>query len=393
MRVCLLTPEFLPEWGGVGTYTYNLARGLSGRAEVHVVTARSDNSWKDYQGLDGVSVHSLCSSNGGSQPVSPFRFQLAAFRRLPDLVRNHDLEIVHANHAYMSDLFARLRPTQAATVLTVHTTLDTQIDGTQSAGPGVPREQTEAKVTGLRVALKPIEKQYLRKTPNMIFVSQWVRDRLIAQYGARPVLSEVIPNAVDATLFSPNGAGGRVDPPTILFAGRLLALKGVATLLRAMLDLNPDIRLLLAGPGDPGPWREYARRIGLANNRCVFLGRIAYGDMPALCRKVSALVLPSFSESCPMTALEAMASGTPLIASASGGTPEIVRNGETGWLVPPGDAGALAQCIDSVLADRVGRKAVVARARAWIEMNASVERMADRTIRFYERALSAGLAS
>jgi glycosyltransferase involved in cell wall biosynthesis len=109
--------------------------------------------------------------------------------------------------------------------------------------------------------------------------------------------------------------------------------------------------------------------------------------MPDLLRRVDAFVLPSFSESYPMAALEAMASGTPLIATSSGGIPEIVHDGETGWLFPPGDTTALARCVQEVLAGGPGPRAIVARARGWIEENASIERMANRTYGFYERVL------
>jgi glycosyltransferase involved in cell wall biosynthesis len=166
-----------------------------------------------------------------------------------------------------------------------------------------------------------------------------------------------------------------------------MALKGVGTLIRAMTNLPPEVRVLLAGPGDPEPWRQYARRFGLSEERCQFLGRVPYPKMPDLLRRVDAFVLPSFSESYPMAALEAMACGTPLIAASSGGIPEIVRDGETGWLFPPGDTTALARCVQEVLADGPRPRVIAAQARGWIEANASIKRMADRTYGFYERVL------
>jgi glycosyltransferase involved in cell wall biosynthesis len=386
MKICLLTPEFLPEWGGVGTYTYNLATGLRGRAEVHVLTAHANASERGE--VDGIRVHSLFPHAPPSQQVSPFRFQLAVFRHLPRLAREYGWDVIHANHAYMSDLFARMRRTRASSVLTVHTTLDTQTYGTRRAGGDEPRERTEAKVARLRFALMPIERRYLRKTRSMIFVSRWVRDRMLSEYGiAPPWLSDVIPNAIDTDLFSPRPPPEPHEAPTLLYAGRLMALKGVGTLIRAMTNLPPEVRVLLAGPGDPEPWRQYARRFGLSEDRCQFLGRVPYPRMPDLLRRVDAFVLPSFSESYPMAALEAMACGTPLIAASSGGIPEIVHDGETGWLFPPGDTTALAGCVQEVLAGGPGPRAIVARARGWIEENASIERMANRTYGFYERVL------
>ncbi|TLZ77571.1 MAG: glycosyltransferase family 4 protein, partial [Methanobacteriota archaeon] len=182
-------------------------------------------------------------------------------------------------------------------------------------------------------------------------------------------------------------ASGSSDRPTLLFAGRLLAMKGIETLLRAMARLDPSVRLLLAGPGDQGPWKALAYDLGLTSDRCEFLGRVPYESMPTLYRQVDAVVLPSFTESCPMVALEAMACGTPLIAADVGGVSEIVRDGETGWLFPAGDTHGLVSCIEAVLGNAVRTERVRLRARAWAEANASIDRMAEQTFRFYERLL------
>jgi len=154
-----------------------------------------------------------------------------------------------------------------------------------------------------------------------------------------------------------------------------------------MTRVDDTIRLKLAGPGDQIPWRGLSKALGLSEDRCQFLGRVPYPEMPDLYRAVDAVVLPSFTESCPLVALEAMACGTPIIAADVGGVSEVVRDGETGWLFPSGSVDGLASSIDAVLSDPAGAKRVSARARAWIEANATISRMADRTFAFYERFL------
>jgi len=391
VKVCILTPEFLPAWGGVGTYAYNLARGLQDRAEVHVLTGATPTPVDG--DLDGVQVHPAFREWNSAGDVSPFRFQAAVFRRLPRLAQRHGFDIVHTNHAYMSDLLVRLRRRSAATVVTVHTTLDTQVGGTAQASRGVPRDGLEARIARWRVFLEAVERHYLRGTPAMIFVSRWLRDRTFQSYRVRPQLSTVVPNAIDTERLSPaaaadgEDASGSSDRPTLLFAGRLLAMKGIETLLRAMARLDPSVRLLLAGPGDQGPWKALAYDLGLTSDRCEFLGRVPYESMPTLYRQVDAVVLPSFTESCPMVALEAMACGTPLIAADVGGVSEIVRDGETGWLFPAGDTHGLVSCIEAVLGNAARTERVRLRARAWAEANASIDRMAEQTFRFYERLL------
>ena len=389
VKVCILTPEFLPTWGGIGTYAYNLARGLQARAEVHVLAG---STGPECAGLDGVEVHTVYPFDGHPRASSPFRFQTAVFRQLPRLARDHGFDLLHANHAYMSDLLLRLRRSRWPTVVTVHTTLDSQVRGTLRAGRHAPRRGLERTLARWRFPLEAIERRYLRRTRAMIFVSDWLRNRTIQRYRVNPRLSAVVPNAIDTQGLSPGLAprdseGPATSRPTILFAGRLLALKGIDTLLRAMTRVDRVVQIRLAGPGDQRPWRALARTLGLPADRCEFLGRVPYFKMPALYRAVDAVVLPSFTESCPLVALEAMACGTPLIAADSGGVSEIVRDGETGWLFPPGDVDALVALIGQVLSDSARARQVGVRARAWIEANATIDRMADRTFEVYEQVL------
>src|SRR5207245_9984988 len=105
-------------------------------------------------------------------------------------------------------------------------------------------------------------------------------------------------NAIGPERLSPpvGGDGGvgptRSDRPTLLFAGRLLAMKGIETLLRAMARLDPSVRLLLAGPGDQGPWKALAYDLGLTSERREFVGRVPYEAMPTLYRQVDGGVVP-----------------------------------------------------------------------------------------------------
>jgi glycosyltransferase involved in cell wall biosynthesis len=400
MRVCLLTPEFLPSWGGIGTYAYTLAKGLRDRAEIHVVTSRASLHEQAEQGIDGVQVHALPSHSNQTAGVSSIRFQIAVGKHLPRLAREHGFDIVHANHAQMSDLLARLRRMPARRVVTVHTTVGTQLEGTLGAGSGPVASGAEQAVLRHRRLLRILERGYLRRSKSLIFVSRWVRDRALRQCGIHPKRSQVVRNAVDLQMFQPrDGCGGpataeRTDRAnggdsvfTLLYAGRLLAQKGLGTLVAAMREVPPNVRLIVAGPGDPAPWREYARGLGISRERIAFVGRVPYARMPDLYHRADAVVLPSFAESCPMVALEAMASGTPLIGSNIPGIAEIARDDETGWLFPAGDARALASRVEAVVQDGGPVERVTRQARSWVESHATIQRMASETFQFYRSAL------
>lgn len=154
--------------------------------------------------------------------------------------------------------------------------------------------------------------------------------------------------------------GLRPDTPTLLFVGRLVEHKDVATLLRAAARVAAPLRLLLAGDG---PLRagllEQAGRLGLLE-RVAFLGQ--RDDVPALMRVCDAVVLPSVSEGLSNVVIEAMMHGRPVIASRVGGNLELVEHDRTGLLFDAGDDAQLAGCIDRLMRDapwreRLGRAA------------------------------------
>lgn len=140
----------------------------------------------------------------------------------------------------------------------------------------------------------------------------------------------------------------------LLFVGRLRIRKGVEVLLHAIERLrqeHPDVRLLIVGGG------EHADRVaqsvsGLDLDSVVqLLGPCEPEAVPALMEGARALVVPSIYEGMPLVILEAMAAGIPVIASSVSGIPEVVRAGESGWLVPPEDVGALVQALSEIFDD------------------------------------------
>ncbi len=150
-----------------------------------------------------------------------------------------------------------------------------------------------------------------------------------------------------------------------------------AEALRLLRERMPRLRMILAGDG--------AARAELeASSGLTLPGHIE--DASQLLAALDVFVMPSRSEGWGLAALEAMAAGLPVIASNTGGLAEIVDAGETGWLVPPGDARALAEAIENAAADRerLREMGLLARERA---RRFSVEETARRTEEFYLRIL------
>jgi D-inositol-3-phosphate glycosyltransferase len=204
------------------------------------------------------------------------------------------------------------------------------------------------------------------------------RAELLRDYAAPASRVATIPCGVDTDLFVPGDraeARGRLgldDRPVLLWVGRLAPIKGLDTLLDAVARLRTThvgVRLLIVGGdadepsnGHEASLRQRIDRLGL-NDAVRFIGPQPQSVLPLYYVASDVTVLPSYYESFGMVALEAMACGSPVIASRVGGLVTTIRDGVTGFLVPDSDVAALGERIGNLLGDadlrwRIGREGV-----------------------------------
>jgi glycosyltransferase involved in cell wall biosynthesis len=169
----------------------------------------------------------------------------------------------------------------------------------------------------------------------------------------------------------------------VLFAGRISTEKGVATLLEAA-ELIRAVEFVIAGEGpELDTFRHFARRHGLANVR--FTGYLKGDALERLLEGAMCVVVPSISyENLPLTILEAFARGKPAVGSDSGGIPELVKNGLTGYVFDPGVPVALAEAIDRIASDERHRIQMGKRARDMVVRDYSPEGHYNRLCSIYE---------
>jgi glycosyltransferase involved in cell wall biosynthesis len=179
--------------------------------------------------------------------------------------------------------------------------------------------------------------------------------------------------AVDPDRYAPGPRDGR----TLLFVGRLSAAKGVPVLLDAMAELgrsHPDARLTLIGDGpDRESLEARAAQAGLAG-RVTFAG---YRDEQAVAEALAGadiFVLPSFAEGLPVVLMEALAARCAVVTTRIAGIPELVRDGETGLIVAPGEAGALARALRRLLDDPALRQRLAEAGRAAVQAEFNLAR-------------------
>jgi glycosyltransferase involved in cell wall biosynthesis len=197
-----------------------------------------------------------------------------------------------------------------------------------------------------------------------------VSETLAAAVRAAGLDAVVIPNGVRI----PDEVGPPAEPPEVLYVGRLSPEKNIDTLLEAVGDLN----LVVAGDG---PLRD---RVPNA------LGAVPHAEVERLLERASVVVAPCEREGFGLAAAEAMAFGRPVVAAAGGALLDLVRDGETGLLVPPRDAPAMRAAVERLLADSGLRERLGRAARELARERFGWDSVIERTLEVYRDALASG---
>jgi len=342
--------------GGVARHVVALVEALPpGRFEVAVACPPGSVAWTELEGRQGVELH----------PIRPHR------RPNPDDVRSElallrlagqaDVVHVHSSKAgFLGRLASLARGRRKACVFTPHGWSFWAADGVEGrfyAG----LERLAADWCGAIVAL-----------------SEHERDAGLAAGVGRPELYRVIPNGVPLAQFERPRAPVR---GRVLMVGRLAPPKRPDLALRALAAV-PDAELHIVGDGPLRPGAErLAGELGVTE-RVRFLGH--RDDVPELLAAAECALLASDYEGCPLAVVEAMAASVPVVATAAGGVSELVREGTTGALAPPGDATGLAAALERVLADPSRAAEMGAEGRRVAEAELSLERMVERLVTLYD---------
>jgi len=308
--------------------------------------------------------------------VAPMPLGLAGARRVPALARLLRRERPDLFHAHMSSPVACKWGLAAAVAARVPAVL-----GTVQVGGYEPPDRSA--YWQLRAMARGVDR-YLA-------VSRDIARELVERLGWPEAKVEVSYNAVDlrrVEATAPPGLreklGADENRPLVLTPARLDAQKGHRTLFEAIAEV-PEAVFVLAGEGpEREPLEALAAQLGIAE-RARFLGR--RDDVPQLLAACDVFALPSLYEGSSLAVLEAMAAGATVVSSAIGGTDELIEDGSSGLLVPPGDAEALAAALRRVLDDPELRTSLAARARERVERDLTRERMAARVTGVYRELL------
>ena len=297
--------------------------------------------------------------------------------RLARLIRAERVDIVHAcSRAPAWSAWLAARRTGAAFVTTYHAPY------------------------GERPRLKRAYNAVMARGEVVIAISHYVAGLVAARHGVAPSRIRVIPRGVDPAVFDPAAVGADrlaalaqawgvpAGAPVLLLPGRLTSWKGQRQMIDALARMRHREAVLVLVGSDQGR-RRYAEGLAAQAARLGVAGRVRLvghaGDMPAALLLSDIVVSASTEpEGFGRVVIEAQAMARPVVATGHGGAAETIAHGVTGWLVPPGDAAALAEALDAVLdLPAAGRAAFGARARAAVQTRYTVAAMQQATLDVY----------
>lgn len=369
--------------GGPSLHVIHLAVGLAPLGyETRLVVGREtgrEGSLLDLALARGVDVLALPGLGRDLRPLGDLR-ALVGLWRLLRRVRPH---VVHT-HTAKAGVLGRLAAFAARVPVVVHTYHGHVLRGYFGRAASAAMRALERALGALSSAL--------------VTVSGSVRDDLAALGVARSERIRVVPLGLELDALAadlPRGglrepAGFGPDAPLVGLVGRLAPIKDAPTFLhaaRALLERRPDVRFSVVGDGDERAALEsLARALGLGSAVCFHGWR---HDLPAVYGDLDVVVNCSRNEGTPVALIEALAAGRPVVATAVGGTPDLLGRGAFGTLVPAGDASALASAIERLLADSAGAHARAQAGRAHVLAHHGVDRLVRDLDGLYRELLAA----
>lgn len=400
LRVALTSYRSKPHCGGQGVYVGQLSKALVRLG--HTVEVFSGPPYPELD--DGVALTRVPSLDLYREP-DPFR--IPSWSELSD--RNDLLELAIMCTAGFPEprTFARrVRPIlrrRAAEFDLVH---DNQTLAPALLDTGLPLLATIHHPISvdrrLDLAAAPLRRQLTlrrwygfvrtqarvaRAIPRSVVPSGSSAADIVADFRLRPAQLSVVPMGVDVEAFRPRGA--RVGGRLVALCSADVPLKGLPVLLRAVATLPGDASLtVVARPAEGGPTEKLVAELGIGH-RVRFVAGLSPAELAELVASAEIVCVPSLYEGFSLPALEAMASGTPVVASDTGALPEVVgRDGRCGLLVPAGDPAALSAALESLLADAHRRAAMGEAARRRAVERFSWTATARSTVEVYRRVLA-----
>ncbi|MGW6152637.1 glycosyltransferase family 4 protein [Streptomyces sp. NPDC055144] len=415
LRIALLTYKGNPFCGGQGVYVRHLSRELARLGhQVEVIGSQPYPVLDEGEDLKGLRLTELPSLDLYRSP-DPFRtpkrgeyrdwvdalevgtmwtggfpepltFSLRARRHLR--ARRGEFDIVHDNQTLGYGLLGGPAALGAPLVTTIHhpITVDRQLE--IDAAPDWKRRASVRRW----YAFTRMQKRVARRLPAVLTVSGTSRQEIVDHLGVRQDRIRVVHIGADTDLFSPDPSVAEVPGRIVTTSSADVPLKGLVFLVEALAKVrteNPAAHLVVVGKrAEDGPVAAAIEKYGL-EGAVSFVKGITDAELVDLVRSAEVACVPSLYEGFSLPAAEAMATGTPLVATTGGAIPEVAGpDGETCLAVPTGDAGALAAALSRLLDDPRLRARLGAAGRERVLRNFTWARAALGTAELYRESIA-----
>jgi glycosyltransferase involved in cell wall biosynthesis len=347
--------------GGAEKMLVNLVGELS-KGEFHPIVCLRKEGW----------LHNQLQESGCETKIVPHNGYInsAWFRQLRKIIHAEQIDVIHAHEFAMNAYGSVLSGlTGVPVITTVH-------------GKSYYHDKWRRRFAYRLIA----------RWSKMVAVSEDIRNFLVTQVGIDRDHVMTIHNGIDVKAYIGNFGEDRAQEKdrtkyVIGAVGSLYAVKGHTCLLKALaivLKTQPDVVCKIAGQGHLlGQLQTEAAELGIAN-KVTFLG--LRDDIPEFLQNIDVFVLSSLSEGLPLSVLEALAAGKPVVATDVGGVSEVVQDQITGFVVPPKDPEALAARILQVMADQAMSERLGRAGREKVERDFSLDTMTKQYEALYEEA-------
>jgi N-acetyl-alpha-D-glucosaminyl L-malate synthase BshA len=367
-----------PTYGGSGAVATELGIALAARGhEVHFITYQQPFRLPNF--LPRIFFHEV---DVGRYPLFEYPpYDLALAVRMHEVVRAHGLDVLHCHYALphaTSAWIAREMLRDKGDDVQVVTTL----------------HGTDITIVGQDPSFHAITKFSIERSDYVTAVSEYLRTETVAAFGCAGCSVEVIHNFIDPAVYNRSA-----HPPAlswlvprgrkvVMHVSNFRAVKRVRDVVRVFAKTTAEVPSVLFMVGD-GPERvdaeQEARALGV-ERQVHFLGKLE--AVAPLLAGADLFLLPSENESFGLSALEALASGVPVVASRAGGLAEVVRDGETGALCPIGDVDGMAAASIGILRDPERWRAMSEAAAADARTRFTLEHIVARYEALYDRAVA-----
>ncbi len=363
MKIAVIVREY-HKWGGISRCAAEIAEYFAADNEVHVFTA----SWQNAEGT-GIIFHKVPMLSFGFLKKKKLKalnniFEIASFALFSRLiVKPGNFDVVHSQGCYVgiSDVF------------TTHSCHAESLAVSRQNRTGFLGKLKKTALNPLHLLLLTVEYYSLKNTKKIIAISQSVKNDIIKHYGIHGDKIEVVTNGVDANKFNPNARvlyrdevrlrhGLKPEDKVLIFPAHEFERKGLSAIIYALnIIQNSDLYVLVAGVGDPSPFRPLIKKLGLDKN-IIFTGRVT--DIEKYYAASDILVFPTYYEPFGLVILEAMAAGLPVITTRLAGASHLISNYVSGIILDDqADYRAIAKTVCYLINDDSAARALGENAR------------------------------